>query len=100
MSHSDHYLLFKKKKAKKSPKGGFKQTYGLGALILMGFGNTIGSGVFTLTGVGSKAAGAAVFLSFIISGFIALLTALVYAEFSALIPKSGSSYIYTYTVFG
>jgi len=31
---------------------------------------------------------------------IALLTALVFAEFSALIPKSGSSYVYTYSTFG
>jgi APA family basic amino acid/polyamine antiporter len=39
-------------------------------------------------------------LSYIISGIIALLTALVFAEFSSIIPKSGSSYIYTYSTFG
>ena len=67
---------------------------------MMGFGNTIGSGVFTLTGVASKFAGSAVFIAFLIAGIVALVTALVFAEFSALIPKSGSSYIYTYTTFG
>ena len=70
------------------------------SLVLMGFGNTIGSGVFTLTGVAAKSAGPAVFLAFIFSGLIALLTALTYAEFAAMIPKSGSAYIYTYTTFG
>ena len=82
------------------PKITFKATYGLASLILLGFGNTIGSGVFTLTGVASKVTAGSVFLGFILSGLIALLTALVYAEFAALIPKSGSSYLYTYTVFG
>lgn len=69
-------------------------------MILLGFGNTIGAGVFALTGLASKCAGQAIFLSYIISGMIALLTALVFAEFSSLIPKAGSSYIYTYSTFG
>ena len=66
----------------------------MSTLVLLGFGNIIGSGVFTLTGVEAKSAGPAVFVGFIISGLIALLTALVYAEFAAMIPKSGSAYIY------
>ena len=76
------------------------KTYSLCALIMLGFGNTIGSGVFTLTGVASKSSGSAAFLGFIISGLVAMLTALVFAEFSSIIPKSGSSYLYTYTTFG
>jgi len=84
----------------KEKKSKFIKTYGLCSLILLGFGNTIGSGVFTLTGVASKAAGPAVFLGFIISGVIALMTALVFAEFAAMIPKSGSAYVYTYSTFG
>lgn len=78
----------------------FKPTYTLYSLVMLGFGNTIGSGVFTLTGVAAKFAGSAVFIGFIISGMVALLTAMVFAEFSAIIPKSGSSYVYTYSTFG
>ena len=78
----------------------YKPTYTVYSLVMLGFGNTIGSGVFTLTGVASKYAGSAVFISFLIAGCVALLTALVFAEFSAIIPKSGSSYIYTYSTFG
>lgn len=81
-------------------KSKFKGTYTLYSLVMLGFGNTIGSGVFTLTGVASKYTGPAVFVSFIIAGMVALLTALVFAEFSAIIPKSGSSYVYTYSTFG
>jgi APA family basic amino acid/polyamine antiporter len=81
-------------------KSKFKGTYTLYSLVMLGFGNTIGSGVFTLTGVAAKYTGPAVFVSFVIAGMVALLTALVFAEFSAIIPKSGSSYIYTYSTFG
>lgn len=84
----------KKKRNKLEP------IYGLGSLILLGLGNTIGSGFFTLTGIASKLAGTGVSVAYLISGTIALLTAFAYAEFAALIPKSGSSYLYAYTVFG
>ena len=69
-------------------------------MVLLGLGNTIGSGFFTLIGVAAKMAGPAVFISYILSGLIALMTGFVYAEFAALIPKAGSSYLYTYTMFG
>lgn len=44
--------------------------------------------------------GPSLFLSFIISGMIALPTALVYAELSARMPSSGSAYAYLYSSFG
>lgn len=68
--------------------------------MLLGLGNTIGSGFFTLIGVAAKSAGPAVFLSYLLSGTIALMTASVYAEFAGMIPKAGSSYLYSYTIFG
>jgi amino acid transporter len=93
---NDDYEAVPRKEKKKR----FTPVFGLASLILLGFGNTIGSGVFTITGVAAKLAGPAVFIGFIIAGMIALLTAMVYAEFAAIIPKSGSAYIYTYTTFG
>ena len=91
---------FQKLEPRRKSSKKFKPVYGLYSLVMLGFGNTIGSGVFTLTGVAAKYAGSAVFLGFIISGMVALLTALVFAEFAAIIPKSGSSYVYTYSTFG
>lgn len=44
--------------------------------------------------------GAAVSISFAISGVVSLLTAFVYAEFSSRMPYSGSGYIYIYSSFG
>ena len=67
---------------------------------MFGIGNTIGAGIFALTGIAAKAAGASLFLSFIISGMIAGTTALVYSEFSSRMPFSGSGYSYIYASFG
>lgn len=83
-----------------TPAQKFKKIHDLKALVLLGLGATIGSGVFTLTGIAAKVAGQAVFIAFIISGLIALLTAYTFAEFASIIPKSGSSYLYTYVTFG
>lgn len=45
--------------------------------------------------------GPSLFLSFIISGVIAMLTALVYCELSSRMPySSGSSYAYIYSTIG
>lgn len=78
----------------------FEPIYSLSQLILLGLGNTIGSGFFTLIGLAAKSAGPAVFISYLMSGFIALMTASVYAEFAGMIPRAGSSYLYSYTIFG
>ena len=51
-------------------------------------------------GIGAKLAGPAIVLSFGGCGTSCILTALAYAEFSSLIPSSGSAYIYTYVAFG
>jgi APA family basic amino acid/polyamine antiporter len=67
---------------------------------MMGFGNIIGSGIFVLTGIAAQYAGPAVFLSFLISGVVSILTAFSFAELAARMPYSGSSYVYVYSTFG
>ena len=66
----------------------------------IGIGAIIGTGIFVLIGVASGIAGPAVILSFIIAGFVALLTGLSTAELSSFIHESGGSYIYTAKAFG
>lgn len=66
----------------------------------MGFGNIVGSGIFTLTGPAAHMTGSSVILSFVFTGLISMMTALQYAEFASIIPKSGSSYLYTQCIFG
>ena len=64
------------------------------------FGSIIGTGIFTLTGPAAHLAGSSVVLSYFFTGLVAMGTALVFAEFSSIIPKSGSTYLYAYCIFG
>ena len=66
----------------------------------IGIGAIIGTGIFVLIGVASGIAGPAVILSFIIAGFVALLSGLSTAELSSFIHEAGGSYIYTTKAFG
>ena len=70
-------------------------------LVSIGVGGTIGSGIFVLNGlIAHSYAGPAVFISWIISGFAALLSGCCYAELSGRIPSTGSSYAYTFVALG
>jgi basic amino acid/polyamine antiporter, APA family len=66
----------------------------------IGIGAIIGTGIFVLIGVAAGLAGPAVILSFIIAGFVALLSGLSTAELSSFIHEAGGSYIYTTKAFG
>jgi basic amino acid/polyamine antiporter, APA family len=60
----------------------------------IGVASLIGAGIFVLTGIAAGQAGPALFLSFLIAGVVATLTALSFAELAALYPKAGASYVY------
>lgn len=77
-----------------------RRTLGFWGATGIGIGAIIGTGIFVLIGVASGIAGPAVILSFIIAGFIALLTGLSTAELSSFIHESGGGYIYTAKAFG
>src|SRR4026207_1255781 len=76
-----------------SDKGELRRTRGRGALTAIGIGGIIGTGIFVLTGLAAaQHAGPAIVLSFIIAGIGCVFAALCYAEFAAMIPRSGSAY--------
>ena len=80
---------------------GMVKSLGAFDLILLGIGCVIGTGIFVLTGVAAaKYAGPAVTISFILSGLACALAGLAYAEFSSIVPASGSAYTYTYASLG
>ncbi|CAF3347124.1 unnamed protein product [Rotaria sp. Silwood2] len=55
------------------------------------------AGIFVLSGqAAAKYSGPSIIISFIITGVIALLSSLSYAELGAMMPSSGSVYTYTY----
>ena len=79
----------------------FRRVLGLWQLTAIGLGGIIGVGIFVLAGQQAAAnAGPAVALSFIIAGVASAAAALCYAEFSGLIPVTGSAYTYGYAVLG
>ncbi len=78
-----------------------KRTLTARHLTLLGIGAVIGAGIFVLTGqAAANHAGPAIMLSFVIAGFACALAGLCYAEFSAMMPVSGSAYSYSYSTLG
>jgi basic amino acid/polyamine antiporter, APA family len=81
-------------------RGDLKRNLSAFDLTMLGVGGIIGTGIFVLTAVGAQKAGPALILSFLACALVCGLVALAFAELSAMVPASGSSYTYTYTIFG
>jgi APA family basic amino acid/polyamine antiporter len=80
---------------------GLKRTLGAGHLVALGIGAIIGAGLFVRTAAASaEAAGPAVTMSFVVAAIACAFAGLCYAEFSAMIPISGSAYTYAYATMG
>ena len=63
-------------------------------ITFIGVGAMIGAGVFALTGFAAGIAGPALTIAFIINGFVALFTAMSYAELGAAFPEAGGGYLW------
>lgn len=70
-------------------------------LTMLGIGAIVGAGIFVLTGqAAAQYAGPAIVFSFVLAGVACAFAGLCYAEFSAMIPISGSAYTYGYATLG
>lgn len=70
-------------------------------VILLGMGSMLGPGLYVATGqIARDTAGPAIVISLVIAAIPAILSSLCYAEFSARVSKTGSSYVYTYIGLG
>lgn len=70
-------------------------------LIAIGVGSTIGAGVYILVGtVAREHSGPALFISFLVAGIAAALSAFCYAELASRCPSAGSAYHYSYICVG
>jgi len=77
-----------------------KRSLSLLEVTSIGIANIIGAGIFVLSGIAAGLAGPSVILSFLVAGFVALLTAFSSAELSSFITKTGASYAFTKEAFG
>lgn len=73
---------------------GFLEAYTIGV------GTMIGAGIFVLPGIVANNAGPAGMISFVIAGFVSLLTALSLSELATGMPKAGGSYYYVNRAMG
>jgi APA family basic amino acid/polyamine antiporter len=81
-------------------KAQLKRTLGLFEVTLSGIGVILGAGIYALIAEAAGLAGNAVWVSFALSAFLALLTGLAYAELSSMFPRASAEYEYTSQAFG
>jgi APA family basic amino acid/polyamine antiporter len=88
------------------PEYQLQRTLGPFHLILFGIGAIIGAGIFATIGtaaagdINRPGAGPALMISFVITAVVCGFTALCYAEFTSIVPISGSAYTYSYATLG
>ncbi len=73
---------------------------GLWGATGVGVGAIVGGGILVLAGVAFRATGPSAVLAFAINGFVAVLTALSFAEMSTAFPESGGAYVFAKKVLG
>jgi basic amino acid/polyamine antiporter, APA family len=88
------------------PEHQLRKSLGVVSLTALGIGAIIGAGIFAATGSAAAGspdhlgAGPAIILSFVVTALACGFAALCYAEFSSMLPISGSAYTYSYASFG
>ena len=87
----------------KSSEGGspskLKRTIGLFQATIFGIGLILGAGIYSILGEAAGIAGNIVWISFIVSGLLALIIGLSYAELSSIFPKSAAEYLFVREAF-
>ncbi len=68
-----------------------KNRISLIAAVSIGIGGMIGAGIFSILGVVAEASGAAMWLSFLIGGVVALFSTYSYAKLGAKFPTAGGA---------
>lgn len=73
----------------KDPTYDRRKSIGLWAAMSIGIGGMVGAGIFSILGVAAQISGTKVYVSFIIAGFVALLSTYSYAKLGSTYPSAG-----------
>ncbi len=71
-----------------------ERALGLAGLTFYGLGIILGAGIYSVVGVAAGHAGSALWICFVISGLVALPTALSYAELATTYPRASAEFTY------
>jgi APA family basic amino acid/polyamine antiporter len=71
---------------------GLKRTLSFTELAFYGVGIIVGAGIYAVIGAAAAEAKEALWLSFLIAAFVALITAASYAELASMFPSAGAEY--------
>lgn len=71
-----------------------KRTLGLAGLTFYGVGIILGAGIYSVLGAAAGRAGNALWICFVVSAGVALLTALSYAELATAYPRASAEFTY------
>lgn len=77
-----------------------RRALGLGHLTVYAVGDILGAGIYALVGKVVQLSGSDAWLAFIVSGLLATLTGLTYAELSSRYPLAGGASAYCARIFG
>jgi APA family basic amino acid/polyamine antiporter len=77
-----------------------KRELGLLEATFYGVSIILGAGIFALIGKAAGLAGPSLWVSFLISAFVAIFTGLSYAELSSMYPKAGAEFVYVKKAYG
>lgn len=72
--------------------GQLSRSLTLTQLCFYGVGTIVGAGIYTIVGEAAGQAGSATWVSLLLAGLVAFITALSYAELIAAFPKAGAEY--------
>ncbi len=78
----------------------FERTMVLFGATTIGVGALMGAGIYVLVGAAAGTAGPSVILTYFITGVLAFVTTLMFAELGKIIPRSGGAYTYSYNILG
>src|SRR5579859_7493326 len=69
--------------------GTLRRSFGVLQLTMISVGATLGTGILVILGEAVPVAGPAVWISFVVAGVAALLSAVSYAEMAGMVPVAG-----------